>query len=92
MPHRENSVGQKVQKFWKADRPPWGLLDDVTGDQLGHFKHRNLFLATEYDLESGVRIDHPPVGCVLQTIFLDVVPEFLGQFAPRNRSGTHDFG
>lgn len=57
------------------------ILFDVSGDQLGHLKHRHLSLATEDGLKGGVSIDVGLLGCVLETILLDVVPKFLGEFA-----------
>src|SRR5690606_26158248 len=57
---------------------------DVLADQLGHLEHGHLALA-EDGLELVVRVDHPPVGGVLEIELLDVVPELLGDLRARHR-------
>lgn len=62
------------------------------GDVLGHLEHCDLALAAEDCLESGIRIDVAPVLRVLETVFLDVVPDFFSEFATGKRSGSYDCG
>jgi hypothetical protein len=51
--------------------------------QLRHFEHVDGRLAAEHRLQSVVRLDHPPVLLVLQTVLLDVGPELLGDVGAR---------
>jgi len=56
------------------------LRDDVFQHQLRHLEHADLLFA-EYSLQGCVCIDHRLHLFVLQSIFLDVLPELLGQFS-----------
>ena len=57
-------------------------------DELGHLEHGDLGFAAEDWLEKRVGIDVAPVLRVLETVFLDVVPDLLGEFAAREGRGT----
>ena len=57
-------------------------------DELRHLEHRDLRLATKYGLEKRVSVDIALVFSVLETVFLNIVPDFLGEFAAGERSGT----
>ena len=69
-----------------------GLLSSaqVLADQLGHFEHAHLFLATEHGLEFVVCIDHAFVLIVLQTILLDIYPDLLHDLGTGQRFGADD--
>ena len=66
------------------------LLGDVTGDELGHLEHRDGLLATENDLQLVIGIDLGADLLVLQTIFLDVRPELLGELSAWEWGCTND--
>ena len=57
-------------------------------NQLGHLKHRDLSLA-EDRAQIGVGVDHAAINGVLQTVLLDVVPHFLGDFRARQWHGAN---
>src|SRR5262245_47601843 len=69
-----------------------GVLLDVLADEFRHLEHVDRLLAAEDRFQRVVRVDHPLVLLVLQTILLDVGPQFLGDLGPRNRLGPHDLG
>jgi len=50
-----------------------------------------LALATENSLESGVRVDEGLFCLILETVFLDVIPHFFGEFATTDRCRS-DYG
>ena len=58
---------------------------------LGHLEHGHLALATENSLESGVRVDEGLFCLILETVFLDVIPHFFGEFATTDRCRS-DYG
>ena len=51
-------------------------------DELGHLEHADLALAVEHWLERIVSIDLRSLFLVLQSVLLDVVPKFFGEFRP----------
>src|SRR4029079_2012242 len=53
--------------------------------KLGHLEHVDGGLAAEDRLQRGVRLDHPLVLLILQLVLLDVRPELLRHFGPRDR-------
>lgn len=67
-------------------------LFDVTGDELGHLKHADLGFAIEHGFEGGVGVDEGLLGGILKLVLLDVVPEFLGEFATGDRGRSDDGG
>jgi hypothetical protein len=67
-------------------------LLDVTRNELGHFEHRHLGLATENSFESSVGVDVAFIFFILELVLLDVVPEFFGELTTGRRSGSHDSG
>ena len=56
------------------------MLLQVPGDQFGHLEHADLLLAIEDDLQCGIRVDEGLLLGVLELVFLDVIPELLGEF------------
>ena len=66
------------------------MLLQVPGDQFGHLEHADLLLAIEDDLQCGIRVDEGLLLGVLELVFLDVIPELLGEFGPGQRLGTDD--
>ena len=64
------------------------VLLQLSRNEFGHFKHRDLTLAAEYSSELLVSIDHALVGAVLQFVLFDVIPNSLGNFSSRLSSGT----
>ena len=69
----------------------WANLN-MSGDQLRHLEHADLALAIEDGPERVVRIDLRSLFLVLQTVLLDVVPEFLGELGTWQRFRTDDCG
>ncbi len=67
-----------------------GCLLEVAGDELGHLEHADRLLAVEDGLKFVVRIDLGSHLFVLETIFLNVVPEFLGELSARQWFRTHN--
>ena len=67
-------------------------LLDVARNELGHFEHRHLGLATENSFESSVGVDVAFIFFILKLVLLDVVPEFFGELTTGRRSGSHDSG
>ena len=59
-------------------------------DELGHLEHGDLGLAAEDGLKERVGVDVAPVLGVLETVFLDVVPDFFGELAAGDRGGADD--
>src|SRR4029079_19293459 len=53
--------------------------------KLGHLEHVDGGLAAEDRLQRVVRLDHPLVLLILQLVLLDVRPELLRHFGPRDR-------
>ena len=68
------------------------VLLDVSGDQFGHFEHADLALPVKNWFERIVRIDHGPLFLVLASIFLDVIPELLGELRARKWFGPDNRG
>jgi len=68
------------------------LFRDVPGNELRHFEHADLGLAIEHGLQLVIAIDLRPDLLVLQTILLDVIPEFLGELGARQRLAANDSG
>jgi hypothetical protein len=68
-------------------RDGW-LFNDVRIHQAGQLEHVDLLLAVEYCFQRGVRFN---LLLVLQIMFLDVLPKFLGQFSSWQRVGANDF-
>lgn len=52
---------------------------DVCTDQFGHFKHGHLALTTKDRLQLLVSVDVGLLGLILQAMFFDIVPQFLGE-------------
>ena len=65
-------------------------LGKMTRNEFSHFKHGDLFLATENGFQFVVRIDIAFVCFILQLVLFDVFPDFFGHFSTRCRSGTDD--
>jgi len=59
-------------------------------DEFGHLEHTHLALAVENRAQRVVGVDLSSLRFVLKTIFLDVVPEFLGQLRARQRFRADD--
>ena len=59
-------------------------------DELGHLEHGDLGLTAEDGLEERVGVDVALVLGVLETVFLDVVPDFFGELAAGDRGGADD--
>ena len=53
-------------------------------DQLGHFKHRNLFHPAEDLLQFSIGINHASILVVLKLVLFDVQPNLLSHFGARN--------
>jgi len=64
----------------------------MSRDEFGHLEHADLALAIEYRPQSIVRINHGPFLFVLQTILLDVIPEFFGELRTREWFRTDNGG
>ena len=62
------------------------ILRKVLADELGHLEHIDDLLATEHNLERGVRIDIAFVLRILELVLLDVCPKLLDDFATRMRT------
>src|SRR4030095_12594730 len=58
---------------------------------LGHLEHVDRGLAAEDRLQGGVGLDHPLVLRILELVLLDVGPELLGDFRPRDCLRADDF-
>ncbi len=52
-------------------------LGEMSGDQLGHFKHRHFCLASKYCFQVLIRKDVTLVVWILQVMLLDIDPERL---------------
>ena len=74
--------------FFTADRDRSIGLFQVRADDLRQFKHRDLSLL-EDRLQFVVGVNVSFVLAVLKFVFLDVGPEFLRDFRPRNRGCAH---
>ena len=59
-------------------------------DELGHLEHGDLRLAAEDGLEERVGVDVTLVLGVLETVFLDVVPDFFGELTAGDRGRADD--
>ena len=57
-------------------------------DELGHLEHGDLGLAAEDGLKERVGVDVALVLGVLETVFLDVVPDFFGELTAGDRGGA----
>ncbi len=68
------------------------VLFDVAGNELGHFKHRNLGLAAENGFKSGIGVDEGLFLLILELVLLDVVPDFFGEFTTGNGCRSNDSG
>ena len=68
------------------------LLLEMTGYELGHFKHANLLLAIEHGFERVVGIDEGPFLGILEFVLLDVIPELLGELRAREWLRANYFG
>ena len=66
------------------------LLEDMARDEFRHLEHAHLFLAIEDGLEGVVGIDQGLFLFVLKFVFLDVIPELLGEFAAWERFRSDD--
>lgn len=55
---------------------PGQLLTNVSGDQLGHLKHVDLSLPVEDRFQSIVSVNLGPLFRILETVLLNVSPEF----------------
>ena len=64
----------------------------MSRDELCHLEHADLALAVEDRSERIVGVDLGSLYLVLQTIFLDVVPELLGELGTWQRFRTNDSG
>src|SRR5688572_8542506 len=64
----------------------------VLRHELGHVEHADGGLATEHNLQRGVRVDVALVLGVLEAVLLDVGPELLGELRAGQRLRTHDGG
>src|SRR5436190_20611872 len=73
----------------RGDGPCLGL--QVLVHKLGHLEHVDDGLTAEHGLEVLVGLDVPPVLGVLQLVLLDVGPQLLGDFGPRNRLAADHF-
>ena len=58
---------------------------DVTGNVLGHLEHCHLLFAAEDRLKRLVGIDQRLLLRILQLVLFDMIPDFLGYFATRQR-------
>jgi|Laugresu1bdmlbdd_1035124.scaffolds.fasta_scaffold42879_2 hypothetical protein len=70
--------------FRKKDR----VLLHMRRDELGHLEHGDLGLPAEDRLEERVGVDVALVLGVLEIVFFDVVPDFLGELAAGERGGA----
>ena|SRR3989344_254106 len=66
------------------------LLLHVRRDELCHLEHRDLALAAEDSLQLVVGEDIPLIRRILKVILLDVDPELLDHFSPRERTFADD--
>src|SRR6202008_2037474 len=60
-------------------------LLQVLADELRHRKHVDGALSAEHRFKLAVRVDHPPVLLVLQTVLLKVGPQLLGDLSAGHR-------
>src|SRR5664280_1771090 len=68
------------------------LARNVTGNQLGHFEHADLGLAVKHGLQLVISIDLGLYLLVLQTVLLDVIPQFLGELGAGQRLAANNGG
>ena len=52
-------------------------LGEMTRNEFRHFKHGDLFLATENGFQLVICVDIAFVGFILQLVLLDVIPNFF---------------
>ena len=57
----------------------------MLGNEFGHLEHADFRLAAENRFEQSVGVDHPSIYVILKPVFLDVVPELLGDLRSRKR-------
>ena len=60
------------------------LFVHVIEHELGHLKHRDLVASIEHLLQLVIRIDLGLVRGILEVVTADVIPEFTGDFGPRD--------
>ena len=65
---------------------------DMAGDQFGHLEHVDLRFAAKDRLQLIVGHDFPLVAGILEIVFLDVIPELLGDFGSRYRLAANNCG
>ena len=60
------------------------LFVHVIEHELGHLKHRDLIAPIEHLLQLVIRVDLGLVRGILEVVTADLIPEFAGDFGPRN--------
>ena len=63
----------------------------MLGNKLGHLEHADLALAAEYSFQLVIGVNHGLLGFVLQSVLLDILPEFLRDLSTRHCLIADDF-
>ena len=58
-------------------------------DQLCHLKHTDLFFAVKDFFKLVIGVDHALVLAILQSIFVDIIPDLIRDFLAWNRLGAN---
>ena len=71
--------------FSAEKRAALGQSAQVFIDQLCHLKHTDLLFAIKDFFKLVIGVDHALVLAVLQSVFVDIIPELIRNFLARNR-------